>query len=229
MRILLVCPVVVVALWAATPLRAQLDTVRIDSALARHVRTAQAAFYWRFNSPVRPLAGGRFYTLVGRARTGGDPTAVLLCVGTVGAEPTMVDCLALRTPGRPSGPTADDNTNFFTEDGDYDRDGEPELSVRLAYGRQSYTGLMQHNQLYVIDTQPTLRIAASAYIYIPRGMGPDLELTFEDLNRDGHPDMVVRGEACRPPPEEGSALIGCRPIVRRLIWNARTDSWIAAR
>jgi len=212
---------------SAAPARAQVgDTTRIDSALARHVRTARAPSYFRLYH-VRPLAGGRFYTLVARSATEDSPYAVLLCQGTVHAESTAVACLALQTSGRPAGLSDDDGTQFTVTDGDFDRDGEPELNVFLGYGRQSYTGAMEHNQFYVVDLVPGLRAAASAYIFLRNGIGYEPELTFEDFNGDGHPDIEVRAQACQQPREEG-ALVGCQPIVRRLLWNARTSSWAAA-
>ena len=218
---------------AATPLAAQVqrrspsDSATTDTTFAQALRTRTAPLYLRFDL-IRPLPDGRVYAIAGRAANEEAPSPVFVCLTPPRADSAgAVSCLPLPLPGRPSGLTAEETTQFAASHGDFDGDGELELNLYIAYGIQSQWS-MERSQYFVVDLTPAPRVAAQVHVNLPRGVGVEPELTFTDLDNDGHPDIQVEAQACRAPREEG-ALQGCRPVVHRLLWNAASDSWTARR
>ncbi len=218
---------------AATPLAAQVqrrspaDSAATDTTFAHAVRTSAAPLYLRFDL-IRPLPDGRVYAIVGRAANEDAPSPVFVCLTPPrGDSAAAVSCLPLPLPGRPSGLTAEETTQFAASHGDFDNDGELELQLYIAYGVQSQWS-MERSQYFVVDLAPAPRVAAQVHVNLPGGVGVEPELTFTDLDNDGHPDITVEAQVCRAPREEG-ALQACRPVVQRLLWNAATDGWAARR
>jgi hypothetical protein len=218
---------------AAAPLAAQVqrrspaDSAATDTAFAQALRTRAAPLYLRFDL-IRPLPDGRVYAIVGRAANEEAPSPVFVCLTPPRTDSAAAPgCLPLPLPGRAAGLTAEETTQFGASHGDLDNDGELELQLYIAYGVQSQWS-MERSQFFVVDLTPAPRVAAQVHVNLPRGVGVEPELTFTDLNSDGHPDIQVEAQACHMPPSEGS-LIGCRPIVHRLLWNAASDSWAARR
>lgn len=246
LRMILAGLAAVAALGRAGPARAQLDTARIDSTVARHVRTARAPVFQRL-TPIRTLSRsglrGRqleiFYVLVGRSAGSDGAIAVFACQGTNRTDSTLVACVRLPIPGRPSGVTPTETNEYAIHAGAC----RGRLCAYLGYGASS--SALEHNLFYVIDVEPfefepfepLNRIAASVHVYYPGGFGLSPELSFEppregDRHHEQGPamgepmdDIEVRGAVCRPPREEGARPVGCRDFLRVLHYDPRTDSW----
>jgi hypothetical protein len=125
---------------------------------------------------------------------------------------------------------------------DLDRDGEPEVAVALAYCGQvrPAAGSVAYREVAVIDPDPIARVAASWLTRVSEEACSveTRRVTFRwvDDDRDGHPDLALSGEVCRPDPACAAALGDEDPSARasrcrreRTVhrWTATIDGWPA--
>jgi len=206
--------------------------------------------------PPKGLGDGRFVAVV-LVRDGADGTGLELSAvvaSSAGGRVTVESRTAL--------PVEEFSLNHYAHDdegpaecaprlldrvvGDLDQDGEPEAALLLGYCTPPATGLgyIVRREVFVLDTVPTLRVAAQAVLWDePQDERRDrvrLNLQWQDANADGHFDMVLEGARCvsmeaearaegdggvGPFPRLGSAQRPCVRVATTMHWRRDRDGW----
>jgi hypothetical protein len=109
---------------------------------------------------------------------------------------------------------------------DYDGDGKPEAMARhLTCWVVPAIGNVMVRRLFVVNLDPAPTIALDVqlgYDALPTAMGKtEGRATFTDLNKDGHPDVLIKDVMSLP---EGD-VVKTHRSERRYLWNKSTDRY----
>ncbi len=226
----------------APTMRAVAETLRRQLSSSA-VFAAQGAF--------NALGGGRFVAVVQRTDRGNErsPTLLVLVASELDGAAQIEGFAEVPTLGvwQGAGTSGCDLTVMGRELRDLDNDGEPELSLAIEYCSQPVcpTGVTQFRYLVVYDLDPAPRVA----VMVERAVLPQSEVLLKrqrttrwrDVDRDGHPDLLIEGTDCellpdwRSIPEDASAASrGCVSLVEgvccvqaseTVLYDPREDLW----
>jgi hypothetical protein len=105
---------------------------------------------------------------------------------------------------------------------DVDADGEVEIEVHLSFMTHPAdpSGATERTQMFVLDIEPLARVAFTMLTSVKpvSGAGAVTSATkFEDVDGEGHPDIVVAGKQC--------IATACEPMEVTFFYNPASDSW----
>lgn len=173
--------------------------------MVRHLRTDRIPPVELWGEPIA-VADDRYVRIGGRSRGKGRRFTVLVCLGA--EERRSVECVTVLTRRAEQGI---DSAGISVWDvGDLDWDGEIEVMIELRYEVPSRSCCAGSVQYLVIDVEPRIRVAANVGL---TDLDVSPEITLEDDDGDGHPNIVLRGEDFRGMEGEGPG----RPYKRRYL------------
>ncbi len=218
-------------LISVQPVRAQRHP-EIDSAVARQLRSA-AMPEIEILAAAAEGPGGRFVVTAARSRElSGAAVTAHACAADSTAAAITVRCVVLPTPRVEAnlfafaGDTVRQTVRDFTGDGRADAvivlsyTGPPEPAVGSTAYSKAYAVVFEPAPRVILTIDVALDPGASA---IPHRTG---RLFVEDVNGDGHVDLVVRGQNCQAEPNAEDAR--CRDYERRWLYRPAARTWAPA-
>jgi hypothetical protein len=176
----------------------------------------------RSHSAGVPLGGSRFVSVLSAIEAKGRPTFTLVVLDRASGAWLLAGTLRLPL-SRPPWGQCDMAASVFGDD--YDHDGKPEAMVRVRFctDPQPAVGEDFVTDVFIVNLDGPPRLAFSAVLHTSYGasaVGKDRGvLVHEDLDRDGHPDLILR---TTNEMEEG----GRRNVERRedrYLWDPAAD------